>query len=260
MLLFDENEVYFAYSPNKLKVSKDLLSTSSFQILKKSLVGIENKIADNESEYSTKRGFKIFKNKVFDRTFSISYIDYLSKYSNNLLVFSKPKEIYVDLKYENFKALFKKYVDIIHEPQVEKIKLKPFDSIKEKYGSEIKEFYAIQQEITHEQVQNLITPVRIDFSGRNEIDVYAQTVDMEATPLTVTNHITSFVQLKATYENNGVEMKDFIIANEPSKKAFPKQHDIWQQLRQSSLLNYLDLSDSEKLIEYAEKHGVVPII
>lgn len=39
----------------------------------------------------------------------------------------------------------------------------------------------------------------------------------------------------------------------------PKQHKIWEQLRSSSVLNYLDLSERETIIYYAEKHGVVPM-
>lgn len=259
MLLFDENEVLFAYSPNKLRVSKELLPTSSYHLLQKTLIGVERKIDENESDYSPKRGFKIFKNRVFDNTFSVSYLEYLSRYSNNLLSFSKPKEINIDLKFDNFKSLFEKYVDVILEAKIEKPKLKPFETIKEKFKGVINDYYDIQLEITPNQVKNLITPVRIDFSGKNNIDVYAQTIDMEATPATVINHINSFVQLKAAYENNEEEMKDFIIAQEPSKKGFPKQHDIWQQLRKSPILNYIELAESEKLISYAKSHNVIPL-
>lgn len=258
LLMFDEQKVFFAYSPKKLKAAKHLLSAPSLQLLTKILHNIENKINGSEAIYSTRYGFKVFHNCSIDRTFTHSYIDYMSRYSNNLLEYSKPKEVLLSLKEENFNILFRKYVDISTEPIVERKNLKPFDAIKTRFGDQISEHYATHVEITHDQVQNLIAPVRIDFSGRNEIDVYAHTIDMQATPTTITHHINSFVQLVATYKQNKVPMKDFVIAEEPAKEEQPKQHELWLQLRRSKLLNYLDLSESEKIIDYAEEHGVVP--
>lgn len=259
LLLFDVDQVYFSYSKNKLSAARTLLSNSSFKILKDTLENIERKIEADNTNYSDKRGFKIFKNKVFENTFSASYISYLSRYSNNVIAFTNPKEIYLEINNDNFKSLFKKYVDNIIEFTEPIQKVKPFELIKTQYGDKIKEHYDINQEATPDKVPNLITPVRVDFTGRNEIDVYAQTVDMEASFQTVTSHINAFVQLKTTYLENEVPMHDFLIAKEPEKQKFPKQHDIWRQLKNSSVLNYLDLSESEELIRYAEKHGVVPL-
>ena len=259
LLFFDLNQVYFSYSKNKLTAAKALLSNSSYKILKDTLENIEKKIVADNTSYSEKRGFKIFRNKVFENTFSASYISYLSRYSNNVIAFTTPKEIYLDINSENFKSLYKQYIDNIIEVTEQKQKVKPIEVIKTQYGPKINQHYDIQREVTPDKVPNLIVPVRVDFTGKNEIDVYAQTVDMEASPQTVTSHINAFVQLKTTYVENNVPMHDFMIAEEPDKKRFPKQHEIWKQLRSSSILNYLDLSDSEKIIEYAEEHNVVPL-
>src|SRR4051812_30370894 len=80
LLLFDINQVYFSYSRHKLNAARILLSNSSFKLLKDILENIEKKIETEDTNYSEKRGFKIFKNKVFDNTFSSSYIAYLSRY------------------------------------------------------------------------------------------------------------------------------------------------------------------------------------
>ena len=259
LLLFDVDQVYFSYSKNKLTAARTLLSNSSFKILKDTLENIEKKIETDNTNYSDKRGFKIFKNKVFENTFSASYISYLSRYSNNVIAFTNPKDIYLEINSDNFKSLFKKYIDNIIEFTEPIHKVKPFEYIKTQYGSKIKEHYDVNKEVTPQEVQNLITPVRVDFTGKNEIDVYAQTVDMEAGVPTVSSHINAFIQLKTTYLENDIPVKDFIITKEPERSKFPKQHDIWNQLRNSSILNYLDLSESEELIRYAEKHGVKPL-
>lgn len=259
LLLFDTDEVYFSFSKNKLQISRELLSGSSYKILKEILENIERKVETDNLKQSDKKKFKIYKNRVSDNTFSTSYISYLSKYSNNVISFTNPKEIYLEINNQNFSSLFRKYVDDIIEFAEVTPRLKPVEYIKNQFGEKIKEHYDFNKEVTHEQVQNLIAPVRIDFTGRNEIDVYAQTVDMEAGASSVANHINAFVQLKTTYQKNNIPIQDFFIAKEPAKELFPKQHDMWNQLRNSDILNYLDLSESEAIITYAEQHGVVPV-
>ncbi|MGN6802115.1 MAG: hypothetical protein ACTHJN_09425 [Ginsengibacter sp.] len=259
LLLFDESEIYFSYSRNKINACKSLLPASSFKMVKDVLESIENKIDSDNAKYSEKRGFKIFQNKIFDNTFSASYISYLSRYSNNLIGFTSPKVIYLALNRQNFEKLFAAYVDEVIEFAEAPRKIKLVEEITDRYGNRLKEHYDINREVTPDKVKNLITPVRVDFTGRNEVDVYAQTVDMEATPGTVTNNINAFVQLKTSYIKNGVPVQDFVIAKEPDEKKYPTQHNIWQQLRHSNILNYLDLSESEAIVRYAEEHGVVPI-
>lgn len=236
-----------------------MLPASSFKMVKDVLESIENKIDSDYAKYSEKRGFKIFQNKIFDNTFSASYVSYLSRYSNNLIGFNSPKEIYLALNRQNFEKLFTTYVDEVIEFAEAPRKIKLVEEITDRYGNRLKEHYDINREVTPDKVKNLITPVRVDFTGRNEVDVYAQTVDMEATPGTVTNNINAFVQLKTSYIKNGVPVQDFVIAKEPDEKKYPTQHNIWQQLRHSNILNYLDLSESEAIVRYAEEHGVVPI-
>jgi hypothetical protein len=260
LLLFNNHEVYFSYSKNKLKISKELLSGSSYKILWEILESIEKKIETDNSKTSNRKEPKIFKNSISDNAFSTSYISYLSRYSNNIISFTSPKEIYLEANKQNFSILFKKYIDDITDDVKDELpKIKPVEYIKTHYGDKVKKHYDLNREITHEQVSNLITPVRIDFAGKNKIDVFVQTVDMEATLATVANHINSFIQLKTTYNENNVPMKDFFIAKEPDRNTFPKQHDVWKQLRTSNILSYLDLSESEQIITYAEQHGVVPL-
>ena len=258
LLLFNNEEVYFSYSKNKLNAAKNLLTKSSFKLVKDILENIEDKIEDDNNDLN-KSSLKIFKNKAFDNTFSLSYITYLSRYSNNAICFSEPKEININLDNQSFKGLFKKYIDNHSEKPSTQEKPKLFDIIRQKYETKIYAHFDVNKEVTHDLVKNLITPVRVDFTGRNEIDVYAQTVDMESSPTTVANHINSFIHLKSTYKTNNIPVQDFIITKEPNKITYPKQHDIWVQLKHSKFLNYLDFSESQKIIDYAEEHGVLPL-
>lgn len=259
LLLFDANEVYFSFSRNKLHVCKELISPASYKILKDIIENIERTIDKDKLTHSDLKSFNIYKNSSEENIFSPSYISYLNKYSNNVISYTSPKEIYLEINDQNFSTIFRKYVDEIVETLEVVPKIKPVEYIKLQFGDKIKEYYDFNKEITHEQVKHLITPVRVDFAGKNEIDVYAQTVDMEGGYGSVANNINAFMQLKTTYINNEVPVKDFIIAKEPDKGQFPRQHDMWSQLRASKILNYLDLSESEAIITYAEQHGVVPV-
>lgn len=259
LLLFNENEVYFSLSKNKVHACKALISPASYKILKEVAENIESTIDKNKLTHSDLKDDKIYIGCVADNVFSPSYISYLSKYSNNVISYTSPKEIYLEINVDNFTTLFKKYVDEINETKEFVTRIKPIEYIKLQFGDKIKEYYDFNKEITHERVQNLITPVRVDFAGRNEIDVYVQTVDMEGSYVSVANSINAFVQLKTTYNKNNTQMQDFIIAKEPAKEQYPKQHDMWNQLRTSKILNYLDLSESEQIITYAEEHNVIPI-
>lgn len=115
LLFFDNTEVYFGFSKIKVQVCKELLSPSSYRAFKDLLENIENKIESDNLDISNKSTLKLYKSRITDNVFSPSYISYLSKYSNNIVSFSDPKEIYLELKVENFSILYKKYIDNIIE-------------------------------------------------------------------------------------------------------------------------------------------------
>ncbi|WEK36021.1 MAG: hypothetical protein P0Y53_00785 [Candidatus Pseudobacter hemicellulosilyticus] len=259
LLLFNEDQVYFAFSKNKQKAARKLVHLSANKMLNDILVNIEQKLEGESSENAQKRGFKIFKKRMFESTFSASYISYLSKYSNNTVSFSSPKSINLDISFQNFEKLFERYVDELINEVEENERLKPFDIIQNRFGAKIIQHFDVNKMITPDTVPNLISNVKVEFAGKNEIDVFAQTIDMESNYQTVTNHINSFLQLKTTYLSNNISMKDFLVASEPDKLRYAKQHEVWNQLRDSNLVNYLDVSESQIIIDYAEEHKVRPL-
>ncbi len=56
------------------------------------------------------------------------------------------------------------------------------------------------------------------------------------------------------------EAKGFLISSEPNKNKFPSQHDIWNSIRNWNDSEYIDISESQKIEDYATQHGVVPLI
>jgi hypothetical protein len=256
VLLFEKDEVVFNYSANKLKIAKELLTANSYKTIKDFLKTLESNVNKSTNSYSYRKGIKIFRDNSFLNPFTPEYIGYLSRYSNNLVSFTKPRAINIEVNQDSFNYIFYKYVDAEQKAKLLTNRVKTVEYLKEKY-QEITEHYNVEREITHESVPNLITPVKIDFIGKNNIDVFIQTLDMEQHYNHIANDINAFLHLKSTYKANNMPMKDFVVAKEPSK-SLSKQHDIWEQVRNLKVFEYVDISETDRIAEYTKQHNVRP--
>ena len=107
LLLVGSNSVYFDFSKTKLTILNELLTPQALKYLKDTVKQI-SQASSNEKEK-----FKGLSNesRTISKSFSLGYLEYLSKYSNNLLTFSSPKTIELPADDALFKLLFKKYID-----------------------------------------------------------------------------------------------------------------------------------------------------
>lgn len=259
IIVFDNKTTKLRYSNDKLKIAKELLSENSYKLLREVLRNIEYNVQISQPEYWIKKGLALpLENNDSPQVFSSEYVSYLSKYSNNSISFSEPKAIEMDSAVESITMLFEKYVNTIKDEPKNIREEKLSNVISKKYKGRIDKMFDISKEVTHEIVPNLITPVTIDFCGRNGIDVYVQTLDMQQHTNFISNHINCLFQLKSIYSKNRVAMKDFIIAKEPPKTLI-KQHDIWSQIRKQNIFDYVDISETDRVIKYAEDKGVKPL-
>lgn len=67
------------------------------------------------------------------------------------------------------------------------------------------------------------------------------------------------LSLHAAFDQNGKKAQGFVMAQEPSKND-QAQHNIWAALRISPLFDYVDISESERIIAYAEENNVHPLL
>jgi hypothetical protein len=113
LIMSDGENHYFKYSQSKLQVIKALVSTKMHSMLKTYFKNL-----DNETNQRINLNNEIF-NKSFNnekgKWINISYLTYLSKYSNNLIQYSEPKPIGIELNKENFNKLFEKFIYINEE-------------------------------------------------------------------------------------------------------------------------------------------------
>ena len=251
LFLINEKKVFFNSSKNKLSIVKQLISSSSYKYLKDI---IEQITSASDIENKSFQGL-FNSSKKIKKPFSYSYLEYLSKYNNNLLTFSTPKQIDLPSNQELFKILFNKYVD--DKSLIENItKSNKFDKFKNEFCPRVKSFFNIEQEVTKELLPDLLMPIKVDLIGKNEIPVFAHSIDLERQNYHIQNDISTLLMLNNSFEKS----KGFFVSSEPDKKKYSKQHDIWNNIRKSKENEYIDISEYQKIKEYAKKHGVRPII
>lgn len=252
LLMICGEKVLFRHSSSKLSVIQKLISKDVYKATQNYLKLIESSVASNETFSSNKNEFQFKIENKYDRLFSEQYIEYLSRYNNNLISFSKPNFIDLDANEQIFNLLFNKFIDI--EEIAEQLVIRRIDRFKKQYYPVVRSYFNIEQEINPTQYAGLFTPVKIDLMGKNEIEVFGQSIDFEKKVYAIECNIGNLLQLNRALPN----AKQFVIGYEPDK-IMDINHRIWENIRQSSEFEYVDVSEAEKITEYAISHGVTPL-
>lgn len=254
LLLMGDNDVFFEYSKNKLNSAKSLLSESAFVSFKDALKNIET-VVNVQRNYNKQNQLGFEKRGPL----SGSYIEYVSRYNNNILGFTSPKEIELEANSFVFSNLYKKFIDstTIKEEESFMPEVKSFIVSNQDILSQ---HFNIDEEITFREVPNLIVPVTVSLIGQNEIATFVQSLNLEKRIDKLSNDISEILFLQKAFSTSEKESVAMVITQEPDKQLFSKQHEIWQQLRNTKdIINY-DISDAEKVIDYAKEHDVRPFL
>lgn len=253
-LLMDDKNVFFNYSKNKLSVAKNLLPDNSYKSLKDALQNIQSTVE-----------IQHFRNQPNDlgfekpNTFTKAYIDYLSRYNNNILSFTSPKEIELEATQNIFSKLYNKFID--DAPIIEKQNfVTAIEQFKQSKRDVLSKHFNIDKEVTHKEIPDLIVPVTITLIGQNEVPTFVQSLDLEKRTDFLTHDISEILFLQKAFSTKPNKCVAMTITNEPNKKDFPTQHDIWEQLRKIKDIDNFDISEAEKIIQYAKDHSVQPFL
>ena len=254
VMSFDDIQ-FFKYSQTKLSAIKGLLDNESHNILKSYLKSLEkeiNVVADPEKEL-----FSIdIQSKA--KWVSNSYISYLSRYSNNLLLFSEPKFIDVPLTEITFRKVFEKYIFQYDEAITTRLHTSVFEKVKTKLYPSIEGKVNIDRTLTSLDFENLFAPVEVSFIGVNGVPVAGQTFDFEKKHYFLENDVTRFISFTKALELEGKkDGKYFILGREPIKN-YDKNHLMWEQIRDSDFLEFVDIDEVGIVEEYIDKNHVIP--
>ncbi len=252
IMIFGER-VFFRYSSSKLSIIQRLTNKEIHKATQNYLKLVEISVQSNKMIYSNNDLLGLKVESKYDRLFSEQYIEYLSKYNNNLVSFSKPNFVELEVNDRIFDALYNKFVGSF-EDEKEQEPVKQIDRFKRQYYPKVKTYFNIEHEINSNQYSGLITPVKIDLMGKNEIEVFGQSIDFDKKGYSIEYNIGNLLQIKRALPN----AKQFVIGCEPDKN-MEINHRIWNNVRQTSEFEYIDVSEAEKITEYAVTHGVTPL-
>jgi hypothetical protein len=244
----DSSKTFFHFSNEKINFSKKLLSASAFNMLKNYLEGLD-------------REFNSKSNNGDDRIIPLDF-NYLSNYSNNIVSFSKPTPINIELSQNSFEKLFEKFV-FRYEKRIreEKGKTNAFSIVKKELYPKIENHVNLDKTLTQLDVPSLIIPkVKVNFIGRNERPVAGDAINFEAGTNALTNQISHFISLIKAFELEKKTGKYFVIGNEPSKIEFPEQHSTWEHFMDSKIVEFVPLNEMDKISEYMDIHNVQPFV
>lgn len=253
LLMIDERgNSTFRYSNEKLSLIRNLLSEDGAKLIKSNLTTLENKFSKGGNEFFPVQEIKA------------DFIQYLSNYTNNLISFTPPKSIDVELNESNFNKLFQKFVfhiiPVVSKPQISSILL-----IKKNFTPKVESRVNVDFQLKANEFDFVLFNLNVDMIGKNDCPVLTQFFDFEASPESLKNRITNYISLIKPFEiKEQKEGKFFMVADEPSREQ-NSQHLIWEHLLESplikkSILEIVPTTELDRVEEYLEKHHVRPFV
>ncbi|MCP4051633.1 hypothetical protein [Mesoflavibacter sp. CH_XMU1422-2] len=255
VLVSDGSKNYFKFSSDKLSAFKGILNNERYGLVKSYLKSIDKEIVSDNIVDSDKLFIKRdFKSDWINE----SYLVYLSRYSNNIIQFSEPKTIDVDLNDNTFKRIFEKYIFKFSEDANVQPEFNVHSIVKKQLFPKIQKRVNIEKTLTSDDFENLFAPIDIDFIGVNGIPVAGQTIDFEKSHYYLENDVTRFVSLTKAIELEGDSRgKYFVLGREPQKRV-NKNHLLWEHIRDTEFLEFVDISEVGIIEDYIQKNNVRP--
>lgn len=254
MIMISGEKVHFYYSKNKLSIGQRLVSKETYKAALNYLKLIERSVASNDKLNRTTDELNIQTENKYKHIFSDKYLQYLSRYNNNLITFTNSNYLDIEGTENVFKTLFSKLIDNSAFESFE-VKIKVIENFKKEYFPRVKTYFSIDKKIDSIKYPKLLTPVKMDLMGKNNIEVFAQTIDFEKELRSIEYIVGNLLQINRAIPN----AKQFVIGYEPSKQN-KINHRVWNNIRKNKDFDYVDLSESERIENYAKTHGVTPLL
>jgi hypothetical protein len=254
LLCVTPTDVFFHFSKSKFDIVSKLLPSSARKLALANLNAIEQGVQDSRETPNL-----LFKGGERSMMVAESYISYLHRYNNNLVQFTAPETIDVEVDYTIFKALFQKYIysnevfDAVIKP-----KKRSFIAIRNNFRKAASAYANTDFNVTKEIIQDLIVPVNVDVFGKNGAFVTGQSLDFSKNATSLQSEISSFFYLTEHTLNADKNSMSFVLGDEPSKEN-ELNHRFWKNVCDASIVEFVPTDESERIISYMQEKGVAPI-
>ncbi|TAD96747.1 MAG: hypothetical protein EAZ97_13535 [Bacteroidetes bacterium] len=250
LFMSNGQDTFFKVSNRKLNIVKELMPNSKFNVLKSYFKSLNQHILNANAEPKIEQTYS-------QNWINESYFSYLSRYSNNLVSFSEPTKIEIELNENSFKSIFNKYVFSFDDLTLQKNE--DITKVKTKFYAQIKNRVNLNARISPDNFTELVSPIDINFIGKNGVIVAGQIIDFDKRQYFLENDLTKFISFtKVVDDSEKCKGKFFLIGQEPNKTEDKKNHTIWQRIRNSRWVDYVDLSEIGKVESYIVEKNVVP--
>jgi len=250
LLLSDGNKSIFNFSENRLSLLSSILDKDTRKFIRQYLKSIENiigKIDINHDQMTIldETGKNVIMNE--------QYIGYLSVYNQNVISFSNPVSITVEVNESIFAKLFSRFID--DETNLKTNYKSNIQHKKAEFYPRVNDYYAIEKELISVFSNKLMLPVSVDLFGKNDNYVIGQFFDLEKSIYHIKNDYYDYSQVNEILKTG----KKFVISSEPEKSKYPQQHYFWSEIKKQKKQTYCNIDELEMIEEYARIHQVKPV-
>lgn len=245
----DGRDAFFKVSRHKMGILKNLLSEDSFHLLESKMKmmkrDFKNSIETDSISFDTSHTL-----------WSQNHLEYLSKYSNNVLQFDKPQAIDLALNEDVFDRLFERYVSA-HAPTKREHKTRFKTVLRNKLKPQIDDRVTWDAVIDKNRVHNLIFPkITFDFAGVNGGLVIGHGQDFSKKYVDVRDELATLYSMVGL---NGDISQIFLVGKEP-KKSLNDNHQLWQEFRSLKGIKYIEVDRTlDEIVEFVHAHDVTPL-
>ncbi|MGF1925643.1 MAG: hypothetical protein ACQUHE_15820, partial [Bacteroidia bacterium] len=228
LFMGNDNECRFVYSADKLAVIRALFSETAYNSIKLHLRSLSRLSQDCSNDVMhVHKGHRIFRE---------DYFGYLSRYAQNLVTYSEPTKIDVELGDQVFQKLFEKF--IFNFPQTVEHTIKPIETARKALSKSIAEFVNFDVELKKDVVPGLLVPEKIWFIGKNEVQVTGESKDFNGVAHFIQQQINAhmFLVEKIRETKDGKNGHFFFVGDEPSKD-LKENHKLWKAVKESKVLD-----------------------
>jgi hypothetical protein len=254
IIVADESGVLIKFSDNKLNIVQTLLG-KNFIVIDFIVKQLKNKVVETNSIITNNQTL-LFKK---DHFFRSEYFEYLSRYSNNLIKFSKPIDYFDSVSEGNFNKLFVLFVDgkaEAHKKAMNNQETIFLDKIEKKLVGRVQNKVHTNISFDDKIIPSLYFRIEMDCIGRNGVFTGAKSLFFNKSIQTIHSQVSDYITLITELENNYNQPKDnnfYLITDEPQNNT--KEHFLWTKVKALNKIKVISSDESEIVADKIEKSG-----
>lgn len=255
IIMANGDDIKFKISDTKLSIVKHLIPNQNYSFLKSYF---KNLNSDLNIDFFNHNKLNL-KKDISHNWINEKYFSYLHRYSNNIVEFSEPRKIDIAFDEITFNKLYEKYIFNNDEEVVAKdLKNDIVNIVKTKLYTKIKSKVNLDAIVNPSHFKELISPVNVNFIGENGEFVSGQTIDFSKRYVDLERDLTKYISFTKAVDFEKGSGHYFLVGKEPKKSIGLKNHTIWRHIYESNIVDYIPLSETDKIEEYIDKKGVHP--